>query len=70
MLDGEFNQCRQVTDAQFLHQAAAVGVNGFGGKEEGFGYFRAGFAFDHQLQDLPFAVAEFVKWVFCGTKLR
>ncbi len=56
MLDGEFNQCRQVTDAQFLHQAAAVGVNGFGGKEEGFGYFRAEFAFDHQLQDLPYCL--------------
>ena len=69
MLDGKFYQSGQVTDAQFLHQAAAVGVNGFGGKEQDFGYFRAGFAFDHQLQDLPFAVAEFVKRTFLRRRI-
>ena len=69
MLDGKFYQCRQIFDVQFMHQAAAVGFNGFGGKEQGFGYSRAGFAFDHQLQNLPFAVAEFVKRAFLRSRI-
>ena len=69
MPDCKFYQSRQVADAQFLHQPAAVGVNGFGGKEEGSRYFRAGFTFGHQLQNLPFAVAEFVKRAFLRRRI-
>src|SRR6266568_5351958 len=58
VLDGELHQGGHVADAQLLHHAAAIGVDALRGDAEQFGHFRAGVAFDDQLQDLAFTTTQ------------
>lgn len=47
MLDGEFNQSRDVAEIELLHEATAIGLHGFGGKVEDIGDGRTGFSLCH-----------------------
>ena len=58
MLDGKFDEFREVGDAEFLHHAAAVGFHSFGGEINGFSNFCTGFAFHNHLQHFAFTLTE------------
>src|SRR5262245_45221546 len=56
--DRALDEARQVLDLEFLHHAAAVGVDALRREAEALGDFRARAALDDQLQDLPLARAQ------------
>ncbi len=54
MLDGKFDQAWKVVDAEFLHQMAAVRLDGFWRQKENFCSFGVRLAFNEELKNLTF----------------
>lgn len=65
MPNGKFYQAGEVADAQLLHQPAAVGFYGLGGKIKDLCNFSTGLALNNQLEDFPLTGTELLKLAPC-----
>ena len=63
MLYGKLHQRRHILEAQLLHKAAAIGLDGLDREEQDRSCLRAGLSLGDQLQDLALARAEALQHV-------